>query len=183
MLSILSEEFVRQNNLLVEFSNRLSSYPEEVQAKIAEYQKLEYLVVFYNEQSGKYCAVIQLAFTLAIAYDLDPNGHFNYRFCYDSAATIQREFLKWEENAFSLDYIPSGWIACRGIPSEVLISSFEKQFGSGYGQNMIDAHKQLTANSKGWIPEDQVFQACPELDLDDAKHMWAYLTSSGKIIT
>lgn len=166
---------------MVEFALRLASYPEEVQSKIAEYQELEYLVVFYNERSGKYCAVIQLAFTLAIAYDLDPNGHFKYRFCYDSAATLQREFLKWEENAFSLDHIPSGWIACRSVPSEVLISSFEKQFGSDYGRNMIDAHKQLKANCTGWVSEEMVYQACPELDLDDAKHLWAYLTSSNQI--
>lgn len=170
-----------KSNWLEEVAQRMENYPLDVQQRITGYLDLNYPAILYNAKSGKYCAVMQLAFTVAIAYNLDPSGNFEYRFCYESVPTLKREFLTWEHHDFSLERLPSGWIACRGVPAELLKSSFEKQFGEGYGKEMLDAHQSLMDSGRCWVPESEVYKAMPQLDLEDAKHLWAYLKYSGQI--
>lgn len=134
----------------------------------------------YNEKTDTYAALMPLAYTVAIAFDISHNGFFEERYCYEDPTLALTELLSWGERGLN-EQRPVGWIACRLLHRKNLKESFEKFYGKDYAHEAKNIYEKIKAsNAQGFTPDDWIYPHIPS-DLNTAKHLMAYLRTTNQI--
>lgn len=142
--------------------------------------KLNYAYIQYSAETDTYAALMPLAYTVAIAYDISPEGFYEERYCYENPTLAIEELLAWSERGLN-EKRPKGWIACRMVGGVKLKKSFETHYGVDYALKAKNVYQELLSKCNGrFVPYEESYPLISE-DNNDAKHQIAYLRVTNQI--